>query len=122
MRKLLVLGMLAGLAGSSLAWADDDRWGRSRRHRYEDRYGYEYGPGYGYGPARFGPPPNPREFCGRAPSPRHVWVPGYYDWGGNRYRWRGGRWAVPPRSRAVWVPGYWRPQNGVHIWIGGFWR
>ncbi|MDX2268163.1 MAG: hypothetical protein NW208_08655 [Bryobacter sp.] len=91
----------------------------------EAQWGYGRG-GYGnrgYGP-RFAPPPPPRAAFayGRCPSPRHVYVPGYYQWRGNRYRWVDGRWAVPPRARAVWVPGYWRPQNGVHIWINGFWR
>ncbi len=120
MRRVILLGLLGLLLGVTEARAD--RW--KHRHRGHG-YGYSYGPGfngYGYGPARFGPPPMRREYCGRPPGPRHVWVPGNYGWGGNGYHWNNGYWAMPPRPYATWVPGYWRPQNGVHIWIGGFWR
>ena len=30
-----------------------------------------------------------------APSPRHVWVAGYYRWNGRAYLWVPGRWVVP---------------------------
>jgi hypothetical protein len=71
---------------------------------------------------RFGPPPPVREVVVACPSPRHVWVPGYYRWHGGRYAWVGGRWAVPPRHHAAWVPGHWASRRGGFVWVGGFWR
>jgi hypothetical protein len=71
---------------------------------------------------RFGPPPPPRELIVATPGPHYVWVPGYYRWQGNRYAWRRGYWAKPPRHRAVWVPGYWTPQRGGYVWVEGYWR
>lgn len=71
---------------------------------------------------RFGPPAPAREVVVVRPSPRHVWVPGYYRWHGGRYAWASGYWAVPPRPRAVWVPGYWAHQPRGYVWIGGYWR
>lgn len=65
-----------------------------------------------------------REFRGHRPSPRHVWVDGYYRW--DRYHrnrvWVRGYWVVPPPGYTVWVPGYWGYRSGVRIWIDGFWR
>ncbi len=108
MKRILFTGLFALLAAGEVASAQ--------------ARGRGFGNGWG-GPA-YGPPPPPREAYafGRCPSPRHVFVPGHYQWRGNRYRWVNGYWAVPPRPRAAWIPGYWRPENGVHIWINGFWR
>src|SRR5690242_2031050 len=72
---------------------------------------------------RFGPPPPPRrEVVVVRPSPRHVWIPGYYRWTGHRYAWVNGYWTMPPRPHAAWVPGYWAPRRGGQVWIGGYWR
>src|SRR5689334_19960044 len=71
---------------------------------------------------RFGPPRPVREVVIARPGPRHVWVPGYYRYYGNRYVWTTGYWAVPPRPRAVWVPGYWAHRPGGYVWIAGYWR
>jgi len=71
---------------------------------------------------RFGPPPPPREVVVVRPSPRHVWVPGYYRWDGRRYLWVSGYWSMPPRGRSSWVPGRWERRNGMHIWVEGRWR
>ncbi len=135
MKKTLLIGTLGMMLGAIGAWADDDDWRRRRgndNYRYDSRYDSRYdNRGYdnrgddrydSFGPARYAPPPPRREYYGRCPSPRHVWVPGYYAWRGNGYGWNNGYWAIPPRPRAVYVPGYWRPQRGVHVWIGGFWR
>jgi hypothetical protein len=71
---------------------------------------------------RIGPPPPPREVIVMRPSPRHVWIPGYYEYRRDRYHWRHGYWAMPPRPRAVWMPGYWAPRRHGHVWISGYWR
>lgn len=47
-----------------------------------------------------------------APSPVHVWVQGYWEWGAGRYAWRPGHWATPPRAGWVWVPHHWEPGPG----------
>lgn len=72
---------------------------------------------------RFGPPPPPpRQVMVMRPGPRHVWLPGYYRWHGNRYSWTNGYWALPPRHRTVWMPGQWVPQRGGYVWMNGYWR
>lgn len=99
MKRILALGMLALTLGLGAAEA------RGGRH------------------ARFGPPPPHREMMMRAPGPHHVWVPGYYEWRGNRYKWNRGRWMRPPRGRHVWVPGYWMPERrGGFVYFEGYWR
>ena len=77
--------------------------------------------GYGrYGPPP--PPPPPHEAMVRGSHGGRVWVPGYYRWTGNRYRWVEGRWMRPPRHGQVWVPGYRAPRRGGYVWVEGYWR
>jgi hypothetical protein len=72
---------------------------------------------------RVGPPPVRVERRPPSPSPRHVWVGGFYRWDGRGYVWMPGYWARPPRPRAVWVPGRWVQQRrGGWVWIDGRWR
>jgi hypothetical protein len=66
-------------------------------------------------------PPRARvEVIGRAPSPHHFWIPGYWGWRGGGHVWVGGRWErVRPGwgwERAHWAhegrgwrfaPGHW---------------
>ena len=73
-----------------------------------------------YGPPP--PPPPPREAMVRGSHGGRVWVPGYYRWTGNRYRWVEGRWMKPPRHGQVWVPGYRAPRRGGYVWVEGYWR
>jgi hypothetical protein len=49
-----------------------------------------------------------------APSPNHVWIPGYWNWNGSRHVWIGGRWSAP-RAGMRWEPDHW-----VHTGAG--WR
>ncbi|CAM3532361.1 YXWGXW repeat-containing protein [Paracidovorax anthurii] len=56
-----------------------------------------------------------------APSPVHVWVGGFWEWGGSRYAWRPGYWAAPPRPGAVWVPHHWEPGPGGWRMRPGHW-
>ncbi len=75
--------------------------------------------------ARYGPPPPPPEMMMMRPGPPgRVWVPGHYEWRGNRYRWKRGRWMRPPRGRMMWMPGYWAPapRGGGYVYFGGYWR
>ena len=72
-----------------------------------------------YAPAP--PPPLRTEVIPVAPSPVHVWINGYWGWGGGRYAWTPGYWAVPPHRGHVWHPYRW--QQGPRGWYrgGGRW-
>ena len=54
-----------------------------------------------------GPPPPPNEVVVIAPSPRYVWVPGYYSYRGGAYIWIQGSYQLPPRGRTNYVQGEW---------------
>jgi hypothetical protein len=73
---------------------------------------------------RVGPPPVVVEHYGRRPSPRHVWVGGYYRWDPHyaRYAWMGGHWAVPPHPGWVWRPGRWVQRPRGWVFVRGHWR
>lgn len=54
-------------------------------------------------------PPAPRvEVIPAAPSPRHVWMPGYWNWDGRvrQHVWIGGRYDFA-RPQMTWVPARW---------------
>jgi hypothetical protein len=68
-------------------------------------------------------PPVPRhEVIITAPSLRHIWVPGYWNWSGTAYVWVPGAWQLPPRPHVHWVPGHYRARRRGWIWIPGHWR
>lgn len=50
------------------------------------------------------PPPLRVERVGVRPG--HVWIPGYWRWGGARYAWVGGYW-THPRPGYRWYPSRW---------------
>jgi hypothetical protein len=54
-----------------------------------------------------GPPPIRTEIIVVAPSPRHVWVPGYYVYRGGNYVMIQGSYQVPPRGRTSYIQGQW---------------
>lgn len=69
------------------------------------------------------PPPAPRvEVIVSRPSPRHVWLPGYWTWHGGRHVWVDGRWELPPHGHTVWVAPRWEVRGSGHVFIEGFWR
>jgi hypothetical protein len=55
-----------------------------------------------------GPPPPPDEVIIVAPSPRYVWVPGYYEYRGGTYVWIKGSYRIPPVENQVMYRG-----NGI---------
>lgn len=67
------------------------------------------------------PPPLQAEVSIEAPSPRHVWVPGYWAWHDGWF-WEPGRWVLRPYPGAVWVPGYWGHRGHGWVWFSGHWR
>jgi YXWGXW repeat-containing protein len=56
-----------------------------------------------------------------APSPRHVWVPGYWAWRGSRHVWVSGRWRLPPGPTRVWVEPRWVSEGGQWVFYDGYW-
>jgi hypothetical protein len=68
------------------------------------------------------PPPTRVEIIPVAPSPNHFWVPGYWQWEGERHRWVDGRWEER-RERERWVPHRWDHDEGDGRWHqhGGHW-
>jgi hypothetical protein len=67
-------------------------------------------------------PPAPRqEIMTMAPSPTHVWVPGYWTWS-NGWQWVDGHWELPPQRMTVWVPGQWVPHGSSWVWRPGHWQ
>ncbi len=71
---------------------------------------------------KVGPPAARVEVRATAPSPRHVWVGGYWRWDGRAHVWVAGGWQLPPRHRAVWIEGHWKKVRGGWTWVPGHWR
>jgi len=68
-------------------------------------------------------PPAPMvEIRSIAPSPNHVWLPGYWDWNGRDYVWISGEWVETPSPQTVWIPGHWERTPAGYTWISGYWR
>ena len=80
--------------------------------------GYRYDSYYAYAP----PPPLRVERYGPAPGPGHVWVNGYWGYGGGRYNWASGYWARPPHRNARWQEGRWDRDGRGYRYRKGHWR
>ena len=65
-------------------------------------------------------PPAPRYEV--VPAPRHgyVWVPGYWDWRGNRHVWLRGHWERE-RHGYYWHPNRWVEHDGRWVLERGRW-
>jgi hypothetical protein len=67
-------------------------------------------------------PPAPRqEVIVERPSPRHIWVPGYWHWEGHRHVWVAGCWTLPPRERVVYAPAHWDHRSDGYVFVAGQW-
>ena len=67
-------------------------------------------------------PPAPRiEVISKRPTPKAIWIPGYWMWKGNKYVWAPGHWEKKPRGRA-WAPGQWKRTHRGWYWVAGYWR
>jgi hypothetical protein len=78
-------------------------------------------PGLWVGAATSAPPPLRVEVVGRAPSVRHVWVAGHWQWNGASWVWMGGHWVVR-RAGSVWIAGHWDRKGGRYVFVPGHWR
>lgn len=70
-----------------------------------------------------GAPPALRvEVIAGRPSAAHVWVPGFWGWGGDAYVWTPGVWMLPPEPACVWVAPRYEERSGAHVYISGYWK
>jgi len=67
------------------------------------------------------PPPPRVEYIGPPPVVGHVWITGYWNWGGSRYVWVPGRWEAP-RHGHHWVPHRWERDGQYWRQHGGHWE
>lgn len=56
-----------------------------------------------------------------APSPTHVWIPGYWHWQGHHYFWVVGRWSAPQKGH-TWEPHRWERDGNHWKFVVGHWR
>lgn len=70
------------------------------------------------------PPPLRHEVVIVRPGPRHICVPGYWDWAPVRheYVWVPGVWRIPPHRHAIWVGPRWVHRYHHTYYIRGHWR
>ncbi|MDE3213371.1 MAG: YXWGXW repeat-containing protein [Bacteroidota bacterium] len=57
-----------------------------------------------------------------APGPGYVWIEGEWTWGGTRYLYHPGYWAVPKHRFHRYIPGHWQQRRDGWIWVRGHWN
>lgn len=85
---------------------------------------HDYGQRYDPAPAVtvYAAPPAPLvEYRSLPPAQGHVWLDGYWNWGGARYIWVPGRWQNPPPGH-TWVPRVWQRDGERWHSHGGHWQ
>jgi len=68
------------------------------------------------------PPPPQVEVQGSPPSPKHMWLPGYWQWNGSRHVWQAGHWAEPPEPGMIWDAPKWENHGGKWAFVEGRWH
>jgi hypothetical protein len=68
------------------------------------------------------PPPERVEVIPVAPSPRYVWVSGYWSRDRQAWNWVPGRWVRPESRYRAWEPGHWARNRWGWYYIDGHWR
>ncbi len=67
------------------------------------------------------PPAARVEVIPAAPSPRHVWIPGYWGWNGTQHIWIPGYHDIPPGPGYHWIQARWVNEGGVFVFKRGHW-
>ena len=65
-------------------------------------------------------PPASRYEVVPAPRAGYVWVPGFWDWRGNRHVWARGHWERERRGY-FWHPNRWEERDGRWVFEKGRW-
>ena len=68
---------------------------------------------------RIAPPAAPVEVL-PGPRPGFVWVPGVYEWRGERHVWIAGHW-IRERHGFHWVPAHWDRRGDLWHFEPGHW-
>lgn len=68
------------------------------------------------------PPPPLKPRPGPRPSPRAVWIDGYWRWTGVDYVWIDGYWEPRPPIGKTWTSGSWVHTSRGWYWRPGRWR
>ncbi len=71
---------------------------------------------------RQAPPASLKESIFDRPSPRHLWVAGYWTWQQDKYQWTAGHWEMPPAGMDTWVAPRWEKRAEGYVFSAGFWR
>lgn len=67
-------------------------------------------------------PPTPQQDVVSAqPSPKHVWLAGYWTWRNDQYQWMAGHWELPPNVNSTWVAPRWEQQGNSYKFYEGYW-
>jgi len=71
-----------------------------------------------------GPPPAPMAEAqpASAPSPRAVWIAGYWHWNGMQYVWIPGHWDENAPPGAAWNAPRYVSANGAYFYEAGTWK
>lgn len=69
------------------------------------------------------PPPLPREVVTKPPVSEQLlaWQPGHWDWTGDGFVFREGRWVPREGHGPLWMDGYWANSNGSWTWLPAHW-
>ncbi len=69
------------------------------------------------------PPPVRAEIIPLPPVSEQVsiWQPGHWDWAGNGYAWREGRWVQRAGHGTTWQDGYWSNASAQWTWVPAHW-
>jgi hypothetical protein len=68
------------------------------------------------------PPALQSEVVLAQPSPKHLWLAGYWTWRDQRYEWMAGHWELPPNSRSVWMVPRWEQRGNAYKFYEGYWN
>lgn len=105
-----LVGLLTWVAAPAASFAHD------RDHREHRRGHHGQGAGDGWRRPAVQVHVAPRAYH-RAPSPRHVWVPGFWGWRAHRRVWVEAAWTVPPQPAMVWVAPNWVWDGHARRWV-----